>query len=228
MKKQFYIISGLFFLCVILFLFKVSINSQIYDIIDLIKYLGFIFSTVGFIYTLTTSKKFTKLIDVLKDEAMHDGMTGLLNHKFFEKRLDEEIERSNRYKEQITILFLDLDNFKRINDTYGHQVGDYVLMITASIIEDNVRNIDIVSRYGGEEFCVILVNAKKEDSLKTADRIRKQIEDYEFCDKKINEHLTISIGMGEFPTDGENREDIIKYSDHRMYMAKEDGRNCIR
>ena len=99
---------------------------------------------------------------------MHDGMTGLLNHKFFEKRLDEEIERSNRYNETMTLLFLDLDNFKRINDTHGHQYGDYVLKITASVIQDNVRNIDIVSRYGGEEFSVVLVNANKKVSLKTA------------------------------------------------------------
>ena len=225
MKKQFIIISGLFFLlCIILFLLRVFTHSELY----FIYIIGVIFSIIGFIYTITTSKKHTKLIDELKDEAMHDGMTGLLNHKFFEKRLDEEIERSNRYEEKITLLFLDLDNFKRINDTYGHQFGDYVLKVTASIIADNVRNIDVVSRYGGEEFSVVLVNADKEDSLNTAERIRKQIEDFNFCDKKINERLTISIGMGEFPKDGKNREDIIKYSDLRMYMAKRDGRNCIR
>ena len=96
------------------------------------------------------------------------------------------------------------------------------------MISSLLREGDVFARYGGEEFSVVLVNADKEDSLKTAERIRKQIEDYNFCDKKINERLTISIGMGEFPKDGKNRADIIEYSDHRMYMAKRDGRNCIR
>jgi len=225
MKKHFYFISGLF--CVSVFIYVV-ILYQIYDFIEVIKYIGLSSATIGLIYSIVLSEKFNKLIDSLRNEAMHDGMTGLLNHKFFEKRLDEEIERSERYQEKITLLFLDLDNFKRINDTYGHQFGDYVLKVTASIIEDNVRNIDIVSRYGGEEFSVILINANKEISFKTAERIRKQIEDYDFIEGTIKEHLTISIGMGEYPADAKNKEDLIRYSDHRMYMAKNDGRNCIR
>ena len=223
MRKQFFIIAGLFIICFVLF--RIAFDNES---IELIKYLGLLFSVVGLIYTLRTSQNNTKLIDVLKDEAMHDGMTGLLNHKFFEKRLDEEIERSNRYNETMTLLFLDLDNFKRINDTHGHQYGDYVLKITASIIQDNVRNIDIVSRYGGEEFSVVLVNADKKVSLKTAERIRKEIENYKFNQNNIKERLTISIGMGEFPSDANNKEDIIKYSDSKMYIAKKDGKNCIR
>ena len=223
MRKQFFIIAGLFIICFVLF--RISFDNKS---IELIKYLGLLFSVVGLIYTLRTSQNNTKLIDVLKDEAMHDGMTGLLNHKFFEKRLDEEIERSNRYNETMTLLFLDLDNFKRINDTHGHQYGDYVLKITASIIQDNVRNIDIVSRYGGEEFSVVLVNADKKVSLKTAERIRKEIENFKFNQNNIKERLTISIGMGEFPSDANNKEDIIKYSDSKMYIAKKDGKNCIR
>ena len=223
MRKQFFIIAGLFIICFVLF--RIAFDNES---IELIKYLGLLFSVFGLIYTLRTSQNNTKLIDVLKDEAMHDGMTGLLNHKFFEKRLDEEIERSNRYNETMTLLFLDLDNFKRINDTHGHQYGDYVLKITASIIQDNVRNIDIVSRYGGEEFSVVLVNADKKVSLKTAERIRKEIENFKFNQNNIKERLTISIGMGEFPSDANNKEDIIKYSDSKMYIAKKDGKNCIR
>ena len=225
MKKQFYFIASIFCLSLVIYL---NAFLSIYEKDNIIKFIGLVSSIIGFIYTIVLSEKFNKLINRLKDEAMHDGMTGLLNHKFFEKRLNEEIERSDRYKEKITLLFLDLDNFKRINDTYGHQFGDYVLKVTASIIEDNVRNIDIVSRYGGEEFSVILINANKEDSLKTAERIRNQIEEYEFIEEKISEHLTISIGMGEFPVDAKNQEDLIRYSDRRMYVAKEDGRNCIR
>ena len=114
----------------------------------MIKYLGFIASIIGLFYTVITSKRFNKLLDKLRDEAMHDGMTGLLNHKFFEKRLEEEIERSNRYNEKITLLFLDLDKFKRINDTYGHQFGDHVLKVTASIIEQNVRMALLLADYG--------------------------------------------------------------------------------
>ena len=155
-------------------------------------------------------------------------MTGLLNHKFFIKRLAEEIERSNRYKNSITLLFFDLDKFKRINDTYGHQFGDVVIKSTCEIISDNVRNIDIVSRYGGEEFCVLLINAKKVDCLATAERIRSEIENHTYIDGKIKEKMTISIGMAECPVDAEDLEGFIKFADDKMYEAKKSGRNCIR
>ena len=224
MKNQFHIVTISF----VLIIFNVTLSN----IIGISNFYANLFiltiSFFGLLYTINETKKNNVLINKLSNEAMHDGMTGLLNHKFFEKRLKEEIERSERYEQNFSLLFLDLDKFKRINDTYGHQFGDYVLKQTSKIIQKSVRNIDVVSRYGGEEFSVILVNANRLDAQKTAERIRKEIELNEFIDGSIKEKLTISIGIGIYPADANNFNGIISFSDRKMYKAKNDGRNCIR
>ena len=224
MKNQFHIVTISF----VLIIFNVTL-SNIIGISNF--YANFFILTISFfglLFTINETKKNNVLINKLSNEAMHDGMTGLLNHKFFEKRLKEEIERSERYEQNFSLLFLDLDKFKRINDTYGHQFGDYVLKQTSKIIQKSVRNIDVVSRYGGEEFSVILVNANRLDAQKTAERIRKEIELNEFINGSIKEKLTISIGIGIYPADANNFNGIISFSDRKMYKAKNDGRNCIR
>jgi len=224
MKNQLFIYGSL--LILVYLLFDLAYLNIIPD--QLIIILGVnlvLFNIIIFrLFTLRVNNE----KQYLKNQAMHDGMTGLLNYKFFDKRLEEEIERSNRYNEKITLLFMDLDKFKRINDTYGHQFGDQVLKRTSEIIKGNVRNIDIVSRYGGEEFCVILINANKDGSINTAERIRKEMEDNIFIINNKKENVTISIGMAEFPIDSNNKNDLIKYADNMMYNAKESGRNCIR
>ena len=224
MKNQFHIVTISF----VLIIFNVTLSN----IIGISNFYANLFiltiSFFGLLFTINETKKNNVLINKLSNEAMHDGMTGLLNHKFFEKRLKEEIERSERYEQNFSLLFLDLDKFKRINDTYGHQFGDYVLKQTSKIIQKSVRNIDVVSRYGGEEFSVILVNANRLDAQKTAERIRKEIELNEFINGSIKEKLTISIGIGIYPADANNFNGIISFSDRKMYKAKNDGRNCIR
>ena len=224
MKNQFHIVTISF----VLIIFNITLSN----IISISNFHANLFilaiSFFGLLFTINETKKNNVLINKLSNEAMHDGMTGLLNHKFFEKRLKEEIERSERYEQNFSLLFLDLDKFKRINDTYGHQFGDYVLKQTSKIIQKSVRNIDVVSRYGGEEFSVILVNANRLDAQKTAERIRKEIELNEFIDGSIKEKLTISIGIGIYPADANNFNGIISFSDRKMYRAKNDGRNCIR
>ena len=224
MKNQFHIVTISF----VLIIFNITLSN----IISISNFHANLFilaiSFFGLLFTINETKKNNVLINKLSNEAMHDGMTGLLNHKFFEKRLKEEIERSERYEQNFSLLFLDLDKFKRINDTYGHQFGDYVLKQTSKIIQKSVRNIDVVSRYGGEEFSVILVNANRLDAQKTAERIRKEIELNEFINGSIKEKLTISIGIGIYPADANNFNGIISFSDRKMYKAKNDGRNCIR
>lgn len=226
MKKQYSkVISGLFLLMIILCIGAVTSN---FIPINVVLGTGILFGVIGMVISRTATTQMSDVISKLEKQAMHDGMTGLLNYRFFKKRLAEEIERSNRYKDSITLLFLDLDKFKRINDTYGHQFGDFVIKSSCKIIEDNVRNIDIVSRYGGEEFCVLLINAEKESCLKTADRIRSQIETHKYTDGKIDEKMTISIGMAEYPLNAKDLEGFIKFADDAMYQAKQAGRNCIR
>ncbi len=226
MKKQYSIV--IYTLFILMLIISIGATTFTFISINIVITSGIILGIFGFIVSWSATTHIDSIINNLQDQAMHDGMTGLLNYKFFKKRMAEEIERSNRYKNSITLLFFDLDKFKRINDTYGHQFGDVVIKSTCQIISNNVRNIDIVSRYGGEEFCVLLVNAKKEDCLATAERIRSEIESHNYTDGKIKEKMTISIGMAECPENAKDLEEFIKYADDKMYEAKKSGRNCIK
>jgi diguanylate cyclase (GGDEF)-like protein len=163
----------------------------------------------------------------MKDLAMIDGLTNILNHRAFKERLQVEIERSRRYKSSLTLLILDLDKFKRINDTYGHLQGDYVLKKTANLIRGSVRTVDTVARYGGEEFAVILINADKKNCLNTANRICKNIHSYLFKKENMSEHMTISIGMSEYPADGDDLQSLVSSADMAMYRAKRAGGNRV-
>ena len=163
----------------------------------------------------------------MKDLAMIDGLTGIANHRSFKDRMPVEIDRSRRYGTPLTLLILDLDKFKRINDTYGHLFGDFLLRKTANIIRGSVRTVDTVCRYGGEEFAVILINAEKRASFNTADRIRKNIQSFVFQKDDISERITISIGMAEFPADGEDMQTIIANADMAMYQSKREGGNKV-
>ncbi len=163
----------------------------------------------------------------MKDLALVDGLTGIANHRSFKERFQVEIDRSRRYGNSLTLLILDLDKFKRINDTYGHLFGDLVLKKIANIIRGSVRTVDTVCRYGGEEFAVILINAEKRASFKTADRIRKNVQSFIFEKDDIVERMTISIGMAEYPVDGEDMPTIIANADMAMYQSKRDGGNEV-
>lgn len=166
-----------------------------------------------------------KTYQSMKDLAMIDGLTGIYNHRAFKERLQIEIDRSRRYDSPITLLILDLDKFKRINDTYGHLQGDYVLKKTANIIRGSVRTVDTVARYGGEEFAVILINAEKQACMKTADRICRNVQDFIFEKGNMKEQITISAGLAEYPTDGETLPALVANADMAMYQAKRAGGN---
>lgn len=163
----------------------------------------------------------------VKNLAMIDGLTNIYNRRAFEKQLKREIERCRRFGHEFTLLILDIDKFKRINDTYGHLFGDFVLKEVANIIQGSVRSVDIVARYGGEEFVVILVNACKSACVNTAERIRKNTQDFTFSKNDIDEKVTISIGMSEYPSDGKDIQSIIAAADMAMYQSKRDGGNKI-
>jgi diguanylate cyclase (GGDEF)-like protein len=163
----------------------------------------------------------------MKDLAMVDGLTSIYNHRAFKERLQIEIERSRRYENSLTLMILDLDKFKRINDTYGHLFGDLVLKKTANIIRGSVRTVDTVARYGGEEFAVILINTDKSSCYKTAERIRNNIQSFVFEKDGIRERMTISIGMAEYPADGDDVPALISASDMAMYQSKRLGGNKV-
>ena len=171
-----------------------------------------------------------KLMQILEKSARTDPLTGLYNRKFLEESVEGIVSQSKRANISYGILMCDIDYFKMINDTYGHDVGDKAIKIIADTLIDNTRTSDVVIRYGGEEFIVLLYNCKEEYILEIAEKIR-----IEFAKKKIKADgttftKTISIGATTFP--GENPEDMtfwkaIKYADIALYHAKESGRDRV-
>lgn len=157
--------------------------------------------------------------------AITDGLTGLLNHRRFQERLTGEFSRLERHPEPLSLIIADIDHFKRINDTYGHPVGDEVLQTVAEILKGMVREIDIVARYGGEEFAIALINTEREWAYRTAERIRKAIEENTFTIKGRDIPVTLSLGISSYPHDGKLKEEIIAKADLALYRAKGDGRN---
>ena len=160
--------------------------------------------------------------------ASRDGLTGVYNYRAFRERLEEEIQRSTRYQNTFTLCIADLDKFKKINDTHGHLYGDFMLKEVARIIRNSVRSVDIVARYGGEEFAIILVNSSASTAQNTATRIRKAIDSYNFQHDNITEHITISIGMAEFPFHGDDADSLTNRADQAMYEVKKIGGNSVK
>jgi diguanylate cyclase (GGDEF)-like protein len=162
--------------------------------------------------------------------SITDGLTEVYNHRYFQERLDEEIGRIRRYKEdRVSLLMLDIDDFKGVNDLYGHQNGDMVLKQLAGVLMDNVRSIDIVARYGGEEFAVILPKTDTENACLTGIRICEGVASTAFIikggDATIN--LTVSIGVGTLKGEKGNKADLIQMADNALYKAKAKGKNCV-
>ena len=167
------------------------------------------------------------VLEQLESLATTDGLTKLYNYRSFVQRLNEETERSLRYKMKFSLLMLDIDFFKKVNDTYGHLAGDQVLKNVAEIIKASTRGIDFCARYGGEEFAVILIEAALDDALISAERIRRNIQNMvvPFNNQQIG--VTISIGAVEFSEEEHDQQTLIDHADKALYKAKEGGRNRI-
>lgn len=160
--------------------------------------------------------------------ATLDRMTRLYIHHYFQERMTEEIKRSNRSGLPVSLIMFDIDHFKNFNDTYGHQQGDIVLKEVAEIIKSSLRSIDIASRYGGEEFAVILPETKIKDASAIATRLRKNIMNYEFSGQDDPLHVTVSLGVAEYDSSRDvTSESLIKRADMALYKAKQSGRNCV-
>jgi diguanylate cyclase (GGDEF)-like protein len=160
--------------------------------------------------------------------ATIDGLTELYNHRFFQDALRNQIEVSRRYGQPFSLIIIDIDYFKKFNDTYGHQAGDAVLKQVAQTLKKNSRTTDIVCRYGGEEMGIILPNTNSQDALYNANRIRQAIEERPFqLNATETGKVTISVGVATFPQDAENAQDLIEKADKGLYYAKEHGRNQV-
>jgi diguanylate cyclase (GGDEF)-like protein len=152
-------------------------------------------------------------------------MTRLYNHRYFQQRLDEELLRADRYDNHVSLLILDVDHFKKFNDTYGHPEGDRVLKAVARLIEKSVREVDIVARYGGEEFVVICPEKNGEGSLVPAERIRHAVEEFDFRISGKHVPITVSLGVACYPDQARSKPELIQKADYALYFSKQNGRN---
>jgi diguanylate cyclase (GGDEF)-like protein len=161
--------------------------------------------------------------------SIRDGLTGLFARRYFIERSHKELERAKKYSFDIAIIMLDIDFFKRINDTYGHLAGDAVLESLSASMQSHVRQIDIVARYGGEEFILLLPETSKEGGLEMAERIRKLVAEYKVSAYDEEIAVNVSCGVSAFPEDGHDLIKLIEYADSALYRAKKSGRNqsCI-
>ena len=163
-----------------------------------------------------------------KDKASkYDSLTGLYNRSYFDDFLKREIARAERHKLELSILFFDLDDFKHVNDSYGHLAGDLILKNVAKIIKEEIRIEDMAARYGGEEIVVVLPQSGKIQGLILGERIREAIEEYSHQFKKESIHVTVSGGLATFPSDTDTGENILKLADTALYEAKGAGKNNI-
>ena len=166
----------------------------------------------------------------LEELATTDSLTRLLNRRAMMERLSAEVDRSRRFKSQVSLLMLDLDYFKSINDQHGHLVGDAILRHVGALLASSIRTVDVVARYGGEEFVVILPETSTEGAFVFAERLRERIRQHRFeIDANRTFHLTCSVGVATFPTPRvTSTDDLFARADEALYRAKSGGRNLVR
>jgi diguanylate cyclase (GGDEF)-like protein len=172
---------------------------------------------------------FNEMADRLEEVATRDSLTGLYNKKEILRLLEVELGRAQRQQTRLCLMMLDLDYFKQINDTYGHQVGDMALRRTAELLTKNVRGIDHVGRYGGEEFCIVLPETSVTEAVEIAERIRRNLEE-ELIHPGNGAviRLATSIGIAVFPEDATEGKKLVACADAALYRAKSEGRNRVK
>jgi diguanylate cyclase (GGDEF)-like protein len=158
----------------------------------------------------------------LRDMAYRDSLTGLYNHRFFQEQLSHEVERAQRYGHQLSVLMLDVDRFKQVNDTYGHLMGDTLLNHVARLIAAKIRASDVAARYGGDEFSVILPETEQKKALSVAEKLDKAVSSDRHWQSALLENLGvgISFGVATFPDDGRTADDLLVCADRRLYARK--------
>ncbi|TAN63963.1 diguanylate cyclase [bacterium] len=181
-------------------------------------------------HAIRNARLFEKILiekERLREMAIKDYLTALYNHNFFYTRLEEEFERAVRYELPLALIMMDIDDFKRINDTYGHRVGDNVLKDMAAMIKMAGRKTDIVARYGGEEFAVILPHTAIEGGSEEAERLRSLIEGHTYAGL-LKDKITVSLGVAAYPAPGiMNAGDLVTRADNALYSAKRAGKNLV-
>jgi diguanylate cyclase (GGDEF)-like protein len=169
-----------------------------------------------------------KLFEKMQEMAITDSLTGLYNRRYFYMILGNEIERAKRYQSSLTLIMIDIDHFKLVNDKFGHLAGDQVLRSVSDICKKLLRHTDNMFRIGGEEFIIILPETNQKEALKVAKRIRSTVAENTFNTKKGSVKITVSIGVSEYGENNPASNEFIESADRTMYDAKKAGRNCVR
>ncbi|HJU56440.1 MAG TPA: sensor domain-containing diguanylate cyclase [Pyrinomonadaceae bacterium] len=173
---------------------------------------------------VTVAVNHARLFSQMQQQALTDGLTGCFNRRSFEMQLERDLHMATRMSLPVSLILLDLDNFKRVNDTFGHEAGDVALRLLAEGLRDELRSVDTAARYGGEEFAVILPQAGVEGALIVAERLRKRIE---LMKVPGVGHITASLGIASFPQHASSRDSLVLAADRALYNAKSAGRNCV-
>ncbi len=201
-------------------------------VVPAVFFLGACFVLLVNILSLETSRNVRRLID-FEQQSITDPLTGIYNRRYLERRLTDEISRASRYGMPLSVLLIDIDHFKHVNDIYGHQVGDLVLEGMAQLIATTLRTTDIVARYGGEEIMVIAPSTPMKTAADLAERLRKIVENASFevpvelgCDISAL-GVTVSIGVASFGQHAKDMQDLIQNADKALYRAKSEGRNRV-
>ena len=195
-----------------------------------IRILKSFLQTVSVIYeNMVLYTRLRKMYEIKSQEATRDGLTRLYNYRYFIQELERECNRANRFKTAYSLLMIDIDFFKKYNDSHGHLEGDRILQQMSQLFMDNTRATDTVARYGGEEFVVILPGLEKKDAKYLGEKLRKLVEDYDFKNEDSQEvsKLSISIGVANYPIDNKDPKKLLQLADKALYRAKNEGRNKV-
>lgn len=166
-----------------------------------------------------------RYFEKVRQLAYRDGVTGIFNRRMFESRIAEEISRASRHQLVFSVIMMDIDHFKQLNDEFGHLLGDEVLRQVSEILNQQLRKSDVLSRYGGEEFAIITPETSAENALAVADKLREVIESWHF--PGVPRPVTISAGVADYPAQGNTRDELVKAADAALYCAKQAGRNRV-
>jgi diguanylate cyclase (GGDEF)-like protein len=173
------------------------------------------------------SAQYYRISEQMRTLSITDSLTGLFNRRYFDDRLFEEFQRATRYNSTFSLAIFDIDDFKLFNDTEGHLAGDEVLKAIANIARESLRAIDIIARFGGEEFSIIMPQTDRDEAFLVAERVRKNVREFMPVSWKLfpREQITVSIGISTFPQDGKEAKTLIRNADKALYKAKVSGKD---
>jgi diguanylate cyclase (GGDEF)-like protein len=163
----------------------------------------------------------------LREQAIRDLLTGLHNRRYLKETLEREVARAARAGTMLSVIMMDVDEFKRVNDTFGHKAGDMMLQAIGNLLRTHTRRSDILCRYGGEEFLVVMPEATAQSALQRAEQLRDAIQTLRVSHGGADLHVTLSLGIAAFPIHGQTDEEVLRSADKALYAAKARGRNCV-